>query len=102
MEVEVEFGNKEIEFERSCTLSKVTNSLTVTGQIEDKCSKGHGCDCHDCKVKCTDICPIVVKAERILDDDMELTCHTVNVDVNVNVDTTVTTGGDGGGSTVPS
>ena len=69
------------ELERSCTLSKVTNSLTVTGQIEDKCQSGYGPDCScDCckKVKCTDICPIVVQAETILDDDMELTCHPIN------------------------
>lgn len=71
-----------LELERSCILSKVTNSLTVTGQIEEKCANGYGndCSCDSCKkVKCTDICPIVVQAERILDDDMELTSTVINV-----------------------
>lgn len=77
----------EFELERSCTLSKVTNSLTVTGQIEEECATGydnghaHGCDCCK-KVKCTDICPIVVQAETILDDDMELACHPKRRDDN--------------------
>jgi hypothetical protein len=62
--VDFTINTTDIEFESSCTLSKVTNSLTVTGCIEPKCKDkcgyhlkkydyGHGygnvkCGCDDC------------------------------------------------------